>query len=87
VSIALACTRLRLFEMLATAAGPNLTNDTFRAAVEAAGEVDLPGVSKITFGPGKYDGNDSARLGVLDSSLEEVWKPITDLIELPAPSE
>jgi len=50
VSVARACRDVSLFEAVATAAGPELNNDTFRAAGETLGEFHIPG-----YGPGFYD--------------------------------
>ncbi len=50
VSVARACRDVSLFEAIATAAGPDLTNDTFRTAGETLGEFHIPG-----YGPGFYD--------------------------------
>lgn len=77
------CRYLQTFEMIATAAGPDLTPDTFLAAAEAAGEFELPGQPFNSLGPGKYDANDTARLVVFDSTLGERGDlaPLTDIID------
>ena len=49
VSVAAACRNVALFVAIATAAGPDLTNDSFRAAGEALGDFHVPG-----FGPAFY---------------------------------
>jgi hypothetical protein len=49
VSVAAACRDVALFVAIATAAGPDLTNDSFRAAGEALGDFHVPG-----FGPAFY---------------------------------
>jgi hypothetical protein len=83
VSVLFACSRFSLFEQLAGLAGVNLTNDSFRAAIESGADIDLPGPGLVSFGPDKYDGNDGVRLGVLDSTLEDTsWRPVTDLVRL-----
>lgn len=59
-----ACRNLTLFEQLATAAGPDLTNDTMR---EALATVELPALPLYPFaslGPDKWDANDT--LSVLE---------------------
>lgn len=50
VSVAAACRDIRLFVAIATAAGPDLTNESFGTAGRTLGEFDIPG-----FGPGFYD--------------------------------
>lgn len=49
VSVAAACRDVGLFVAIATAAGVDLTNDSFRAAGEALGDFHVPG-----FGPGNF---------------------------------
>jgi len=49
VSVAAACRDVALFVAIATAAGPELTNDSFRSAGESLGDFHVPG-----FGPGFY---------------------------------
>lgn len=76
-----ACQHLRLFELVATAAGPELTNASFLAAAEGLGEFTLPGVERASLGPGKYDANDTSTIVEWDASLfagEGGWSPIGD---------
>jgi hypothetical protein len=49
VSVAAACRDVALFVEIATAAGPDLTNDSFQAAGNALGDFHVPG-----FGPGNF---------------------------------
>lgn len=75
------CTHLRLFEKVATAAGPDLTNESFLAAAEEMGEIRLPGVARGSLGPGKYDANDLTRLVTWDREAQDGeggWVPIGD---------
>ena len=65
------CTRLRLFEKIATAVGPDLTPERFRTAAEGLGEIDLPGIPFASLGPGKFDVSDTQRLAVFDPSIGE----------------
>jgi len=53
--------------MVAEAAGPDLTPDSFLAAAESMSDFTLPGQPYNSFGPGKYDGSDSFRLSVFDA--------------------
>ncbi|MGI9603186.1 MAG: ABC transporter substrate-binding protein [Acidimicrobiales bacterium] len=62
VSIFTACHTVELFAQIATAAGVDLTNETFLAAGEALGTVDMPGIGEVRFGPDKYDGAESIYL-------------------------
>ena len=71
-----ACLNLRLFELVATAAGPELTNDSFAAAVETFGDYTLPGAPFASLGNGKYDGSDTLRLTTWDVEAGE-WTAIT----------
>jgi hypothetical protein len=79
------CARLRLFEMIATAAGTNLTHDTFRAAAEGLGEFELPGNPFASLGPGKLDASDSMRLATFDPTLGQFGgaAAVGDLIRVP----
>ncbi len=65
------CPPLRLFELAATAAGPDLTHDSFLAGAESLGEVDIPGQVFASMGPGKYDAADGIRLTVFDSTISD----------------
>ena len=66
-SIIAYCRYLQLFAMVAEAAGPDLTPDSFLAAAESMSDFTLPGQPYNSFGPGKYDGSDSFRLSVFDA--------------------
>lgn len=63
------CPPLRLFELVATAAGPDLTHESFVAAAEGLGEIELPGQVFASLGPGKYDAADAIRLTVFDETV------------------
>ena len=65
------CARLRLFEMIAVAAGPELTQETFVAGAESLGKIQLPQIPFSSLGPGKLDASDSLRLGRFDASIDE----------------
>ena len=58
----LACRSLAIFTAAAEAAGPNLNNATFGAALDEIGEIALPGTGTSTLGSGKYDAEDNVRL-------------------------
>lgn len=63
------CPPLRLFELVATAAGPDLTHESFLAAAESLGVIDIPGQVFASLGPDKYDAADAVRLTVFDASV------------------
>jgi len=84
------CRMLALFEAVAKAAGPELTNDSFRGAVHGMGEFALPGstaglpdgeVAVASLGPDKYDAENVRRLGVFDPDIGANGDiaPLTDL--------
>ncbi len=62
------CEQLEIFRLAATAAGPNLTNDTFLAAAESLGTVALPGEVAASIRPGKYDVSDATGLVRFDAT-------------------
>ena len=67
----LACRDLSLFIQIATAAGPNLTNDSFQAGLDSLSQASLPEIPFLSFGPGKYNGNDTLRLVQFDGDADE----------------
>lgn len=79
------CQRLRFFEMIADAAGPDLTHETFLAAAEGLGEIELPYLPLGSLGPGKLDAADGIRLATFDPTIEPTgdMTPVGDLIRVP----
>ena len=77
------CRDLTMFELLATAAGPDLTHDTFRAAIHETGDLVLPGQPFSSFAEDKYDSNDSFRLSVFDAAASDKGElvPLTDIMD------
>ncbi len=77
------CRWLQLFTQVATAAGPDLTPETFLAAAESFGDITLPGLPFASLGPGKYDADDSFRLSVFDMTIGETGDltPLTDILD------
>jgi hypothetical protein len=57
-----ACRFLRLFQEVATAAGAELTQDSFREAAAGMGKFSIPGQQFASLGPDKHDSNDSFQL-------------------------
>lgn len=81
-AVSRACQNLRLFQHVAEGADADLTNESFLAAAEALGEVELPGVPHGSLGPGKYDVSDTTRIVRWDPGAhdgEGGWEPLGDL--------
>jgi hypothetical protein len=70
-AMTIACTDMQIFVAAATAAGPNLTNETFLAALESLGEIELANTPVASFGPGKTDAQDSFVLMRFDPTWKE----------------
>ena len=67
-----ACQTVWLFAAIATAAGPNLTNETFLEAAANLGSLDLPGMSAASMSEGKIGADDSPLVKVIwDPEKEE----------------
>ena len=67
----LACDDLRLLQAIADIAGPGFDRDRFVAAVERVGTIDgLASTPAGSFGPGKRDFRDFARLQVWDADCD-----------------
>ena len=67
-----ACQTVWLFAAIATAAGPNLTNETFLEAAANLGSFDLPGMSAASMSEGKIGADDSPLVKVIwDPEKEE----------------
>jgi hypothetical protein len=74
------CRWLRVFEDLATEAGPDLTNDTFGEAIATIEDFTLVGVVDASIAPNKTDLRDDLRLGRFDPDrgANGGGEPITD---------
>ena len=70
-----ACQTVQLFAAIATAAGPNLTNETFLEAAAHLGSIDLPGMSAASLGEGKIGADDSPMIKVVWDPDEEEFVP------------
>lgn len=67
-----ACQTVWLFAAIATAAGPNLTNETFLEAAANLGPIDLPGMSAASMSEGKIGADNSPLVKVIwDAEKEE----------------
>ena len=63
------CRFFQLFELLATAAGPNLTHETFAEAINNATQFSIASQPFASFGPDKLTSNDSFQLVEQDPDL------------------
>ncbi len=70
-----ACQTVWLFAAIATAAGPNLTNETFMEAAANLGSFNLPGMSAASLGEGKIGADDSPMVRVVWDPEEEEFVP------------
>lgn len=62
-----ACQGIEIFAAIARAAGPELTTESFGAAAENYGPIQITGLSKGSLGPGKFDISDApAEIGHYD---------------------
>jgi len=61
-SLSFHCRFFQIFELLATAAGPNLTHETFAEAIANIGDFSIAGQPYASFGPDKFSSNDSFQL-------------------------
>ena len=77
-----ACRHLALFVEIATAAGVNLTHDSFRAAAESLSDFTLPGGAS-SLSATKFGARDLFRLGGFDHTEGDgAAVPVTDLIDI-----
>jgi len=78
------CAELSMLKQIAEKAGPNLTNDTWIAAVNSFGKIELPNTPFASLKEGKYDADDAFRLVSWDSSIEGGgdFKGLTDLKDI-----
>ncbi|MDH3707233.1 MAG: hypothetical protein OES57_14280, partial [Acidimicrobiia bacterium] len=81
-----ACTNLAVFVPAATAAGPELTNDSFRAGLESLGPIEIPGRVFASLGPGKWDAEDGFRLYVFDADTGDAGEFVaqSDIVDVTA---
>jgi len=82
-SIMTHCNQLRLFELIASKAGPVLTHDTFREAYESMPQFKLPLSAHASLGPDKVDAGDSFRLSVfVDNGTDNgLLDPLSDIMD------
>ena len=82
-SIMTHCSQLLLFEMVASSAGPVLTHDTFREAMESIPQMSLPVCPFGSLAPGKVDFCDAFRLSTYsdDGSDNGLIVPLTEIMD------
>jgi hypothetical protein len=82
-SILTHCNQLRMFELIATKAGPILTHDTFREAAATMSQFRLPLSPYASLSAEKVDADDSFRLSVFvdDGSDNGTLEPMTDIMD------
>ena len=78
------CVELRLFELIATAAGADLNPDSFLAAAEGLGPLDLPGQLFSSLAPAKWDADDGLRLLIFDADADVLGRgvPYSDVARI-----
>jgi hypothetical protein len=83
-SMTVACASLQIFVAAAKAAGPNLTQETWKKGLESLGKMALPTEPVASFGPGKTDGQDTFQLVRHDPSWK-VGSPKPEFIAIGEP--
>jgi hypothetical protein len=76
-----ACRSISLFVQIATAAGPNLTNETWLAALDNVPDLSLPGYKFATIRADKVDARDQLVLVEYDRA-NLTFVPISDAIDV-----
>jgi hypothetical protein len=82
--LSLACNYLDLFEVVATAAGPELTNESFAAAIEDLDDFSIATQPFASLAPDKLFSNDAFRLVSFDPDLGPTGglEPLTDVLDV-----
>lgn len=70
-----ACALASILEEALLNAGPDLTNATFQAGLEAIGEIDLPGYTNASLGPDKMGAAEGLNVVRFDGATG-VWEPL-----------
>ena len=80
-SIPLYCRNMQILETLALAAGRNPTHESFQAAIDNLGDIELPG--RPFASGGKPDLNDTFQLAAFDSTKGDLGGlvPISDIFD------
>lgn len=69
------CASVIILEKALTNAGPELTNESLQAGIEAIGELDLPGYTDASLGPGDYGAVKGVHLIRFDGETG-IWEPV-----------
>jgi hypothetical protein len=70
-----ACSIVIVLERALTDAGPDLTNESFGAAVEGIGDIDLPGRTGAHLGPDDFSAGGELTTTQFDAETE-IWNPV-----------
>jgi hypothetical protein len=82
-AIRLACQNLFLFEQIATAAGVDLTQDSFVAGANTLTDFAMPASPESSLGPDKITSRDLERLTIYDNTEGDGGTvPLTDLVNM-----
>ena len=71
-----ACQAVEIFTQIATAAGPDLTNDSFRAAAEGGLSLDVTANSSASIEAGKFDIGDGAPILLAFDAAADDFLPV-----------
>ena len=75
------CRLFELFRQIATAAGPDLTNESFAEATATLGPFSISGQPYNSLGPGKYDARDTLSLAEWDHGIG-FWRAISEPVDV-----
>ena len=75
------CRLFELFRQIATAAGPDLTNESFAMAAADLGSFSISGQPYNSLGPDKFDARDTLSLAEWDHGLG-FWRAISDPVDV-----
>ncbi len=83
VAVADFCGELMMFEQIAEKAGADLTNDSWTAAANGFGVIDLPTTDSATICEGKYAADDAFRIVEFDEDASDVgdWAAVTEIAD------
>lgn len=71
-----ACQGVEIFTQIATAAGADLTNDSFRAAAESGLSLDVTANSAASVAAGKFDISDGAPILLVFDPPSDAFVPL-----------
>ncbi len=81
-----ACNELAVLVAGATAAGPNLTNETWIEGIQTVGDIGLYAKVFASFGPGKFDAEDGFRLVRFSATVGDNggYENLTEILDVSA---